>query len=228
MKHTILKNVTFLLILLTFIFYQGKTQDCKVLLEDIAGQYEGDCKKGLANGEGTAKGKDTYTGEFNKGLPHGSGKYTWQNGDIYEGEFKKGLKDGEGKLLVKLPDGEFKEQTGFWKDDEYIGEYESPYDLIFRSSGVLSVRVNETANPQNDGNALFVEIQHKGRTQPSPDFGLNVINGNFQSRFPVGNSTKILVATFPFGFTISYMGETVEIQIYKAASWKIGIDYNKQ
>jgi hypothetical protein len=82
-------------------------------------------------------------------------------------------------------------------------------------------------NPSNDGDALFVEIQHKGRTQPAPDFGLNVTNGNFQNRFMVGNANKILVTTFPFGFTISYMGETVEIQVYQAKSWKILVDFNK-
>jgi len=30
----------------------GRAQKCEVKLESIAGNYEGDCKKGLANGEG--------------------------------------------------------------------------------------------------------------------------------------------------------------------------------
>ena len=228
MKHIIIKNLIILLALAVFMNNQGMAQDdCKVLLDAIAGQYEGDCKKGLADGEGTAKGTDTYVGEFKKGLPHGNGTYTWENGDIYDGEFNKGLKDGKGKLLTKQTDGQFNEQNGFWKKDEYIGEYESPYDILFRSSNVLSIRIIEADNPADDGNAVFFEIQHKGRTQPAPDFRMNVINGNFQSRFIVGNTTKVLISNFPFGFTLSYMGESVEIQIYQARSWNIRIDFNK-
>lgn len=214
-------------ITILFAGYAYAQEDCKVNLKAIAGSYEGGCKKGLAEGEGIAKGEDTYVGQFKKGLPHGTGTYTWSNGNVYEGEFKKGLKDGEGKLLNKQIEGQVIEQKGFWSNDEYLGEYKTPYDVMSRSSNVLSIRISEMDNPSNDGDALFVEIQHKGRTQPAPDFGLNVTNGNFQNRFIVGNTNKILVTSFPFGFTLNYMGEMVEIQVYQARSWKILIDFNK-
>ena len=42
-------------------------EKCKVLKADIAGEYSGDCKKGLANGEGISKGENTYEGKFKKG-----------------------------------------------------------------------------------------------------------------------------------------------------------------
>jgi hypothetical protein len=229
MKYSAITSVTLFILISGFCMQQGIAQDdCEVKLEAIAGKYEGECRKGLADGEGTATGTDSYTGEFKKGLPDGKGTYTFANGDIYEGEFKKGEKDGEGVLRVKQADGSYMEQKGFWKSDEYIGEYEDPYEITYRTSGVLSVRVSEAENPADDGNALFIEIQHKGRTQQAPSFGLNVINGNFQAQFIVGNATKVLVTNFPFAFSLSYRGETVEFQFYQARSWNIRIDYNIQ
>jgi hypothetical protein len=228
MKKSI-TQYSFLFLAFTLVFVNpGKTQDdCKVLLDAISGQYDGDCKKGLAEGQGTAKGEDTYIGDFKKGFPHGTGTYTWANGDVYVGEFKKGLKDGAGTLTVRTADGQKKEQGGYWANDEYIGLSKNPYEIVSRSPDVLSVRINEAENPSNDGDALFIEIQHKGRVQQAPDFGLSIINGHFQNRFMVGNTTKVLVTSFPFGFTLSYMGETVEIQVYQERSWNIRIDYNK-
>ncbi|MBS0000049.1 MAG: hypothetical protein KFF73_13805 [Cyclobacteriaceae bacterium] len=228
MENFKIKQTIIFFVISAFFFLPGMAQDdCKVLMENIAGKYEGDCKKGLAEGRGTASGTDTYVGDFKKGLPHGTGKYTWAAGDVYEGEFSKGKKEGKGTLNTRLPDGSMTRQEGYWKGDEYIGEFKTPYEVLYRTSGVLSVRISEAENPANDGNALFIELQHKGRTQPAPNFGLNVVNGNFQNQFLVGNTMKVIVTNFPFGFTLSYMGESVEIQIYQARTWNIRIDFNK-
>jgi hypothetical protein len=228
MEQSDIKNVIFILALTMFFAGPGLAQnDCKVLLDEISGEYDGGCKKGLADGQGTAKGTDTYTGDFKKGLPHGTGTYTWENGDVYVGDFKKGLKDGAGKQTVDLGGGQKKEQTGYWSKDKYIGQSKTPYEVVSRSPEVLSVRISETENPADDGNALFIEIQHRGRLQQSPGFGVNVTTGSFANRFPVGNKTKILVSNFPFGFTLNYMGETVELQFYMETSWNVTIDYNK-
>jgi hypothetical protein len=228
MKSKIQKNPVLLLVLILLISGTGYAQnDCEVKLEAISGTYEGGCKKGLAEGHGTAKGEDTYVGDFKKGLPHGSGTYTWANGDVYVGEFKKGLKEGEGKQTIDLGGGQEKEQIGFWQNDRYIGQSKDPYEVINQTPNVLSVRVSETENPANDGNALFVEILHKGRSQSSPDFGLSVNAGSFTNRFPTGNITKVLVSQFPFNFTMSYMGESVSFQFNMETSWKITLDFNK-
>ena len=67
-----------------------------------SGYKEGGCKKGLAEGHGTAKGDDTYIGEFKNGQEHGKGtKYfiagfpDEMNGCFYNGTFRNGFPQGE-------------------------------------------------------------------------------------------------------------------------------------
>jgi len=52
MKRTIL----FALFLFPSLLF---AQECKVLVENLSDSYEGECKKGLANGHGKAEGDDT-------------------------------------------------------------------------------------------------------------------------------------------------------------------------
>ena len=202
--------------------------NCKVLLDAINAQYEGECKKGLADGFGTAKGADIYVGDFKKGLPDGTGKYTWANGNVFEGTFKKGVKEGKGTLIIKSSDGNQRVQTGYWRKDVYIGEYENPYEVTSRSAGVLSVSISPFENKVADGDILIISISHKGRLQQPPQFSLSETVGSFMSRFTVGMTTQVIVGSFPFGFSLGYMNERLEIKIYQKGSYKIDIDYNIQ
>ena len=60
--------------------------------------YEGEVKKGKANGKGTLTFSDdtTYVGNFKKNKPHGKGVYTDQREVSYDGKWRNG------KLRVKL------------------------------------------------------------------------------------------------------------------------------
>lgn len=103
-------------------------EDCKVLVEKLEGQYTGDCKKGLAHGNGEAIGIDTYIGEFKKGKPHGEGKYIDSSGDIHEGFWKKGKKEGYGNSIIYAgTDTVIKE--GYWRDNKYYGKNALPYKV---------------------------------------------------------------------------------------------------
>jgi hypothetical protein len=89
--------------IIVFIFLMGLVagaQDCKVLVEEISIEYEGDCKKGLAHGKGIASGAGfIYEGEFKKGYPDGEGTLTIEeNGKIFTGDWKRGEVYGEGEL----------------------------------------------------------------------------------------------------------------------------------
>ena len=64
----------------------------------LRGDYQGDCddKTELAQGQGEARGADSYVGYFLKGRPDGKGTYTWENGARIEGSFKEGKAHGPG------------------------------------------------------------------------------------------------------------------------------------
>ena len=54
---------------------QGDSSSCKVTPQELTGIYTGDCKNGLANGKGEAKGAYHYIGSFKDGMPNGTGIY---------------------------------------------------------------------------------------------------------------------------------------------------------
>jgi hypothetical protein len=120
------KRILFLSIIICLIGYSAHSQDCRVLIEEISKSYQGDCKKGLAHGEGIAIGEVyTYEGDFKKGLPAGDGKLTFDDGKVFEGKWKAGEIYGFGVLTEK--DGSTKE--GYFKGSltsfMYMGEDKS-------------------------------------------------------------------------------------------------------
>ena len=91
-----LKALTLIFIFCLSLMHGFSQQECKVLKKEIAATYDGECKNGLAHGQGKAEGTDIYEGGFKKGLPCGLGTYTWANGDVYAGDWRKGLRNGWG------------------------------------------------------------------------------------------------------------------------------------
>lgn len=146
---------------------------CKVLMESIAGTYKGDCKKGLAHGYGKAVGLDTYEGGFKKGFPHGKGIYSWSNGDIYNGEWSKGEMDGKGELL------KFRERendlmiSGYWLKGEYVGISRYPYKVISKSLTVYQVRFNRI-----NADEKIIEFNFARRGKPITVSGFS-LDGSF-------------------------------------------------
>jgi len=75
------------------------SHDCRVLGNGyLTGEYAGDCDEHTerAQGQGEARGADTYVGSFAKGKPDGKGTYTWENGARLDGNFKDGKAHGTG------------------------------------------------------------------------------------------------------------------------------------
>jgi hypothetical protein len=144
------KAIPIILMILCSLIILGQkpvTISCKVLMESISEEYEGECKKNLAHGKGIAKGVDTYEGEFKKGWPHGEGIYTWASGDVYEGNWKSGQRDGKGTLTINLVEND-SIIDGYWKDDKYIGEKQRATEYkILEREGIDRVnfyKVDET------------------------------------------------------------------------------------
>jgi hypothetical protein len=117
-----MKNIIALLLIIlasTSLIAQQSNSDCKVLLKELQGEYNGDCKKGLADGKGIAQGEHRYEGEFKKGQPHGEGKYIISETDYYVGSFKKGKRTGFGKHFT-IKDGKNIIVEGDWKNGQFV------------------------------------------------------------------------------------------------------------
>lgn len=82
--------------------------------------YTGQFRKGLRHGQGThhfANG-DTYTGEWSGGIWHGQGTYTWKTGEVYEGQWSMAIRHGKGTMT--WPDGSY--YTGDWASGKRNGQ----------------------------------------------------------------------------------------------------------
>jgi len=200
-------------------------QDCKVLKESIFGTYDGECKKGLAQGKGTAKGTDTYTGDFKKGLPDGNGTYTWADGSVYKGEFKNGMMDGAGELTGTAVGTEGNIITGYWEEDKYLGTTKEAYYVHRHSSEVRTVRVTEVKKPkEEDKKAVFVTITEKGANLFDQNISVDVSVGRHSRTQKSGMATKIEVVIFPYRATLNYQGKTVDIEFYREGTYNVAID----
>lgn len=210
-----MKKILVLLPFMTLTLMNG--QECKVLMKSISGSYQGDCKRGKADGEGTAKGEDTYSGEFRKGLPHGKGIYTWKDGKVYEGGFDKGEKEGEGKLTI-APDSVV---TGFWKKDAYVGLFENPYRKIDKSANVSSYTINKV---QDDINNLRFYVRVNQEQQDYPGFSFVVHSGRYQTQINNNDFVELTNVTFPIKLKANYGRDFIEIEIFQPGLWEIRTD----
>ena len=150
MKKIILVTTVFLMF---FLIGYSQTITGPVLKKELAGKYDGDQKKGLAQGKGTATGTDTYVGEFKKGLPDGEGVYTDSQGNVFKGTFRYGLREGKGEFIPGANSTD-KPMTGYWMGDKYIGKDKiEPYE-VSNKVGSVSPRIYSTG----PGNAIDITV----------------------------------------------------------------------
>lgn len=104
------------LILVLLLLARGAfaAEPCKVLDPELQRSYAGECRNGLAEGFGFARGTAEYRGEFKAGKKHGKGAKSWPNGDRYEGEFEEDRKHGRGVYVWG---------RGPWQGERYEGGY---------------------------------------------------------------------------------------------------------
>lgn len=101
------------LLLLLALCGTAAAQTCRVLDPELQQSYQGDCRQGLAEGQGEARGTAEYRGEFRAGRKHGRGVKTWPSGDRYEGEFADDRRHGVGVYAWGGP----------WAGESYTGGY---------------------------------------------------------------------------------------------------------
>lgn len=225
-------NTFFTLILSgMLVFFQSEPvvqKDCEVLMETLALEYEGECKKGLAHGQGKALGSHTYEGSFKKGYPDGTGTYTWPNGNLYKGDFKNGLKDGEGELYVRRLGKPDSIVTGYWIKDEYIGQYRTAYS-VGQKRNILRTRfvhMSDTPNQvevliQRNGLPIAVS-QLQASADKSPLFENSPALVAFtRVVYPLTNATLNFYA--PSTFNSYQLDCELNFEIYREGHWRIFI-----
>jgi hypothetical protein len=185
-----------ILFLLPIPFLLSQEPACAVLIKDLQGTYEGDCKKGLAHGKGTAKGVDTYTGYFKKGFPHGKGSYTWAAGDRFEGFWKMGIKEGEGIFHTQI-DGKDTIIAGIWKEDKYIGSKPAA-PVVLLNYGVKNVSFSR----KGDGEIITFMFMQGG--SHSTAVSNVIIFGSSGTEFTSGSYQGYEKIIFPFKVRITY------------------------
>ena len=215
------KLLTSLFFLTFFCCINGTAQDqtsaCQVLLPQISGKYEGECKKGLADGIGKAQGVDLYEGCFRKGFPEGQGKYTWKDGATFEGEWKKGRKDGYG-ILTFSPSLQDSVLNGYWIDDEYIGTEKKPYKVNSKGINILGLTVTRVGS---DKDQIVVEFSRNGRPLSIYSFSVTEITGGYSTISKSDFSKTLLNVRFPFRAEMAGGAYVFDITISQRGSWKI-------
>lgn len=210
----------------------AQAQGCKVLLNGLDEKYSGECKKGLAHGEGEAKGSlGQYAGNFRKGFPSGNGKLTYNRtvveGSYYEGDWKRGKREGKGTYYYSKDSI----VTGFWEDDVYIGKYEYPYKVL--SSQALPrykfEKRNSTSMPSIEirfkrqgvrtmGDILSLEFQSSSGSEVQLDnsYLIETVDFPFEGRMTLTISNRLKANTYAGNFSFI---------INETADWIITIDY---
>lgn len=212
-----------LLSMLTIPILVISQQDCKVLKKEIAGTYEGGCKKGLAHGKGKSVGTDVYDGQFRKGLPHGKGKYTTADGAVYIGEWKKGFRDGEGEYTYKIEDRDTT-VVGIWKADIYLGP-KPKKPTVIRVEGLDRYSIHR----EGEGNRIRIDIYMNGTPNTRLEsFSIISSTGN---EFTMGSSFGYENIIYPVLVKISYVTwnksyssqhyVSFEFEIEEEANWKV-------
>ena len=237
MKLASLPPILLLLILLTP-YSSLFSQDCLVAAGALKGTYTGDCKNGKANGDGKAVGEHTYEGHFKSGLPDGHGTYTWSNGNTYDGSFEKGLKEGRGKMTFKISGRPDSTLEGYWKRDQYIGQYEYPYKLVARTAKVTKVDIKPGTAQDNQINIWVSSTRSGGATLqgivPVVDISNIYIKTGGYNRWYKTNSyttkseTILYDAWYPLSMQIELVGgQQVDLVINKEGSYVIDISLNQ-
>ena len=221
-----------------FVFSSAVAQEsCKVSLASIAGNYDGECKKGKANGQGKAQGVDLYEGQFKDGFPSGKGVYQWENGNNYNGEWVNGKRDGQGDMTFKRSGKTDSLVTGFWKKDQFIGKHEKAYEVHSRSLQVSKTQVKYDGPSVNEITILLSNTTGNmptlsGSVTARATLGavniskgayvrlINLYDTNKQTAYKLEN------VSYPFRAKFTIGNQDVDVEFYEAGKFVLEIGLN--
>jgi hypothetical protein len=216
------------------------SQECKVLTPSLSEKYEGECKKGVANGKGEAWGQKLhYKGDFKKGAATGKGSLFFEADSTYTGVVQDGLREGKGEMLYKVTNGGTVKDSivkGYWSADVYRGNSYTTYK-VNSSASFASYEISPSLGT---GDVLTFEVSSTSGI-PANGSGVYVTSllvkckdgegwGKFISTYNTTNTsfTTVQITCFPAVIQGRLTnGNTFEIELYKAADWKIKFFINK-
>ena len=189
--------------------------DCKVLIPELQGQYNGECKKGLADGEGSAKGTETYQGSFKKGYPQGFGAYTYSNGSVYVGAMKKGIRDGYG-LMNDMSSGSKIMYYGLWVAGKLVIANDARGLYRVHSFKGATMIIPSVVRGNEYQNQIFLEFTEKG----SPTKTATIVNYEISSGEFVDNLDRTYNREIQFD-NITEFPVTLKLKYtYKQIDWR--------
>ncbi len=235
-----MKKYIFLIGAFLIVTFTGHAQyDCKVLVKELQGQYNGDCKKGLAHGEGRAKGEDEYVGSFKKGYPQGYGVYTYNNGSNYIGNFTQGKKDGYGLFNILSEKGDLIQEYGLWLADSLIvpNDPKALYKVKQRRGvRLIDPELNRDVSLKNE---IWINFQTNG----VPDKSVVLTNTEISSGHELDTQDRSLntlvafseITEFPVTFKLEYQIRktshfemtdcVVEVVLFTSGRWDIDLNH---
>lgn len=214
---------------------QDSLQQCRVELSNLAGKYIGECKKGFAHGKGEAIGFHRYNGLFKNGLPNSKGSYYYNDSVYHIGNFQDGLKEGKGETHYTRIGYSDSIVKGYWSGDEFKGKQYTTY--TFRSTAAFDMY--DVMPSDESGNTITIETITAG----SPDGTAISLNGSAGPILTVTElissedfnirklstystakkySVTYLLTKFPAQlFVILSNGKTINLELYKSATWTV-------
>ena len=151
--------------------------------------------------------------------------YTFSDGHYYMGNFSKGKMNGAGKMYYESASGQDSIITGFWKKNNYIGEYENPFIVLDQTSNVGRVEVYKSGK----GKDIIVEMKSMSGgmgaqfTASLSETRIKSGNYNTKSTNRLTNSeiTTFKDVTFPFRAVFVFGVATLEIEFYEESNYKV-------
>lgn len=218
----------------------AQNPDCKVMLSDIQEQYTGDCKKGLANGKGTATGINRYIGQFKDGLPDGKGIYYYADSTYFEGSFQEGVREGKGELHLLGVDNSDSIQSGYWSGGKYVGNKYLTYvsnglslfdrfdvtasrrgsDVTFVVSTTSGTFNTSTGGSRGSGYTLTISSVTNLQAEPIRLVTTNTTTDKYTATYQIDKFPTVLMVMLS-------NGRSFQLELNKKASWKIDCYLNK-
>jgi hypothetical protein len=234
----------FLLSLLhgSFANAQDNAPQCQVLVLNLGVSYKGECKNGLADGQGEAVGRHRYTGSFKYGMPNGYGIYYYDDSTYHAGYFLDGLKEGKGETHYIQKDKADSTIKGYWSGNEFRGKKYITYTF---DGGSKFDRYDINPTPES-GHTISFEISTTsgsptgvpGDLQGKPGYVLRLDELNAGNNIILRLLSKIDTPTRTFvTYDISAFpaiiygtlsnGDSFKLHLYKSAKWTIRFFVNR-